>query len=508
MRIDEIKTTLNTLRAITAGSAARVGVEFELVINNQDGEYSLDQEIDLDSDEHVTSIDWESMADDVMNFYRGEYNSEREIKSVLDNAREEFDEFVSAEWDDNVTDYYEDWKEKNYPDDEDVDQNTFRDETYDDWYNEEKLLNKWLQDSERDMMSGWNSLEWPYYSEPEIPVDVDRVARSFRRATGIRASLQGSDNEYKIEPDSSIKPSHSGDAGLEFISPPLSITEMISQLNKVKAWALEGNAYTNKSCGLHINISIPGYNQSDLDYIKLSLFSGDNYILKTFDRIANDYTTPAMDLVKRRLKNGTVNVPMALDMIAVNLLNKASQYIHNGYVNKYTSINPKEDYVEFRAAGGDWLSMDLDKVVETMLRYVVALQIAMDPDAYKKEYAAKLYKVLTPNGDDNAISLFAKWKAGDINAESLKQAWAKSVLFAEPEKEFTPEKERLAANILAKENLWLIRDNLTGNIKRQFRAATKMDAEKTFNNWVEKYGDFTTPYYLQSIADYRRTKIT
>lgn len=506
MKINEVKTTLNTLRALTAGSPARVGIEFELVVNNADGEFSNSPEPDYEEDEYVTSNTWESMCDDIMNFFRGEYNTRSEIQSVLDNAREPFDEWVLQQWLDLVKDEFDDWKKKKYPDDNDVDEDTFYKEEYDDWYDEGKLLKQYLEENSLDMMSGWQSLEWPYYADPEIPVDVEQVATSFRRATGMRASTQGGSGEYKIETDSSIKPTNSDDAGLEFISPPLGINQMIAQLNKVKDWALEGNAYTNKSCGLHINISIPGYNMADLDYIKLALFSGDNYILDTFGRLANDYAAPAIELVKRRASS-RYNIGQALDMIAVNLLKKASQYIISGYVNKYTSINPKEDYVEFRAAGGDWLNMDLDRVVETMLRYVVALQIAMDPNAYKKEYAAKLYKLISPNKPDDAVALFAMWKADNIDTADLKSLWAKKILFADPEQTFTPEKERLAANILAKENIWLIRSGNTGAIQRQLRAATKMDAEKKYKDWVEIYGNPNTPYYLQSIADYRRTKV-
>lgn len=505
MKINEVKTTLNTLRAITAGSSARVGIEFELVINNADGDFSVYPEPDYEEDQYVESSNWESMCDDITNFFQGEYNTRSEIKSVLDNAREPFDKWVLQQWLDLVKDEFDDWKKKHYPDDDDVDEDTFYNEEYDDWYDEGKLLKQYLEENGLDQMSGWQSLEWPYYADPEIPVDVDHVAASFRRATGMRASLQGGLNEYKIESDSSIKPTNSDDAGLEFISPPLSINQMIEQLHKVKAWALEGNAYTNKSCGLHINISVPGYNMTDLDYIKLALFSGDNYILDTFGRTANDYTSPAMELIKRRINNSTANVPLALDMLAVNLLKKASQTIHNGYVNKYTSINPKEDYVEFRAAGGDWLSMDLDKVIETMLRYVVALQIALDPNAYKREYAAKLYKVLSPNKQDDAVALFSMWKADNIDSADLKSQWARKILFADPEKTFSPEKERLAANILAKQNLWLIRDGRTGSIQRQIRAATKADAEKKYQEWLDLFSNPGKPYYLQSIADYRRT---
>jgi hypothetical protein len=67
-------------------------------------------------------------------------------------------------------------------------------------------------------------------------------------------------------------------------------------------------------------------------------------------------------------------------------------------IGKFTSINPKDNRVEFRGPGGDWLGQNFDKIEETLYRTVVALDAATDPEKYRKEYLKKLTDVFAPGG--------------------------------------------------------------------------------------------------------------
>jgi hypothetical protein len=96
--------------------------------------------------------------------------------------------------------------------------------------------------------------------------------------------------KYVVEPDGSLNPNNDDDLGLEFVSPPLPIDEMLSDLEKVKAWAKQRGCYTNSSTGLHINISVPNFDPAKLDYVKLALLLGDKYVLDQFGRSSNTYT--------------------------------------------------------------------------------------------------------------------------------------------------------------------------------------------------------------------------
>jgi hypothetical protein len=125
-----------------------------------------------------------------------------------------------------------------------------------------------------------------------VKPEIEDVAQEFENAIG--RDVRASDNyhsgntlrpsvanqRYIVEPDGSLEPDNPNDRGLEFVSPPLPIDEILSDLNKVKAWAKEYGCYTNDSTGLHINISVPGYSRENLDFVKLALLMGDKYVLR------------------------------------------------------------------------------------------------------------------------------------------------------------------------------------------------------------------------------------
>jgi hypothetical protein len=122
---------------------------------------------------------------------------------------------------------------------------------------------------------------------------------------------------------------------------------------------------------------------------------GDEHVLNEFGRISNTYCTSAMKIVKDRAKQRPEDVEALLNKMKTHLDAAATKSIHSGVTSKYTSINTKDNRVEFRGPGGDWIGdykKDPGKLVNTMLRMVVALDAACDPNKYRKEYQIKLYK--------------------------------------------------------------------------------------------------------------------
>ena len=123
---------------------------------------------------------------------------------------------------------------------------------------------------------------------------IDDVADEFSRMIGkpINASqryhgARREEGHYVVEPDGSLEPDDYDDAGLEFVSPPMPIDEMLSDFNKVVAWAKDKGCYTNDSTGLHINVSVPGFSLDKLDYVKLALFVGDDWVAQQFGRLGS-----------------------------------------------------------------------------------------------------------------------------------------------------------------------------------------------------------------------------
>ena len=292
----------------------------------------------------------------------------------------------------------------------------------------------WLTDiGVEDMMDAERhfGLDWPYMSFSgygQGDRDVDQVADDFTEGTGFRAkgysgyhsgsrSDQQQQGYFIIEPDGSID-ADEGDAGLEFISPAMPLKDGIEMLKKVQAWAKSEGCYTNKSTGLHMNISVPGMSIESLDYVKLALFLGDEYILKQFGRQYNSYCKSAMSKIKDRIR--PEDVPAVLGQVKQNLNSLASKIIHSGITEKYTSINTRGQYVEFRGPGGDYLDRDPLDLVNTALRLAMSLRIATNPEAYKQEYAKKLYKLVEQSPDaDDSVELFSQYAMGQINKSEL-----------------------------------------------------------------------------------------
>ena len=493
MRIDEIKSSPSRMKQMASKLDALVGIEFELIVKDATVDVG-DTEPDYDTDEHVITRNWDSLETDIRNFFVGDYNTRREVDSVLARARRDFDRSVEGEWATQVEEAFEDWRQEQL-DPDSVDKADFRQETFDDWFNrnESSFIEQWADSEDLATMMGWNnsySLEWPNWTEPDSIVNNEAIAQSF--AEYVNMDVEGnttisSAESYGMTEDASINPRDPDtEAGVEFVSPPLSLDEAIEHIKAVKRWAEDGNAYTNRSCGLHINVSLPYFSQAKLDYIKLLLFSADQHVLEQFERTANTYAKSAKDEIKRRVGLPDAKLDTVFDNMRKKLLFDASRLIHNTNTDKYISINIHYNRVEFRSPGGDWLSMDINTVIDTVVRFVVALDIAMDPNKYQEEYAKKFYKLISPNKTDNALAIFALLQARSISTEQFKKFWAQMIA-RDPK---ASNRRHDMANRILKRSYDVV--DSRGNVIRTVYAATKADALVQAKEWARS-ADITDP---------------
>ena len=272
----------------------------------------------------------------------------------------------------------------------------------------------------------WDSIGDSLQDAIDMPVKVSQGYHSATRKEGL----------WIVEPDSSLSPDDREDYGLEIVSPPLPLLDALEKLQEVTDWANnpnDGNAYTNSSTGLHMGVSVP-YKGGDVDYLKLILFLGDEYVLQSFGREANTYTKSAMQKFRENIKAGRADPAGAMALMKSNLIEFAYREIQKGVgEGKYTSAHIQKGYIEFRSAGGDWLaeeSADPQKLSSTMLRYARAMQIAANPAEERQEYAKKLYKLVSPEGDSQ-LALFSQFSAGQIDKEQLKKQWAEKTIGTE-----------------------------------------------------------------------------
>jgi len=424
----EIKMSPSNLSKLAKSINAQAGIEFEMIIpdiTSDDGESEL--EADYDMDERITSID------DVIDFFNdGDYNSSRDIRNLREELNAEFyewlDEQIMDKWNEEGRDYLRDYIHNNDLYDgseEDLElqtetsweeqdsnyesaQEEFR-EAYQDILDDGDWLNSagytYATDIERNF-----DVQWPHYTiGGDAEVDIKSVAEEFEQMIGRpvewSTSYHGAQRKpgaYAVEPDGSLEGDNSGDSGLEFISPPLPLDELLSDMQKIRAWAKQRGAYTNDSTGLHMNISVPNTSTAKLDYIKLALLLGDEHVLKEFGREANTYTGSALKKIRDIIKDDPSKADQVLKQMQGQMAALATKVVHSGETQKFTSINTKGNYVEFRSPGGDYLDANWDKVVPTLLRSVVALDAAMDPQKYREEYQKKLFKLLDGSKEQQA----------------------------------------------------------------------------------------------------------
>jgi len=460
----EINMSPKSLEQLASKISARAGLEFEMIVPNTENSDRDDSEPDYDSDEGVSDID-----DAVRFFHDGDLNDRSVVnhlrRAMQEDYQEWFDEKLSDLWYEDGEEYLREWIKSNVSEDEwndpdiggpelDSDsrldifaadawknQNSYYDDAREEFEQEradDLGQSEWLDDQGLNAMSNISDtyngiISWPHYQNyGNGGRTTSEVADSFDDYLGRGVKVGGyhgvdrNTSAYIVEPDGSLEPDDTDDTGLEFVSPPLSIPEMIEDLKKVAAWAKAEGCYTNDSTGLHMNISVENFDKEDIDYIKLAVLCGDEYVLKEFGRMSNTYAASAIGKVKNLIRDNPdraaevlAKMKSHLEQGADRAVEGTTRNIHPNYTQKYTSINLKDNRIEFRSPGGDWLGeyrRDPGKLVNTMLRFVVALDAAMDPEKYRKEYLTKLYKLLNPKGQRDEygemVEQFAKYVTG------------------------------------------------------------------------------------------------
>jgi hypothetical protein len=446
----ELNMSPTNLQKMVKGIDARAGMEFELIVPGAEGGDDGDMEPDYDQDEMCRSIE-----DAVQFFHDGDYNGRRDVERLRERMQNDFYEWLNdkvyQDWQHNGEEYLEEWIPNNVDESEwnpeglegDERQEALEEfianmhsdpgdgDAFDEFREEIQGSydeSDWLDDEDLDRMSRIEDaydISWPYWSSTGGETSIDDIADDFSRAIGrpvnAASNYHGARREaghYVVEPDGSLS-GEAGETGLEFVSPVLTVPEMLEDIDKVTDWANRVGAYTNNTTGLHMNVSVP--DQKNLDYVKLAMFLGDNYILEQFGREGNSYCKSALNKIKQQAKSNPDRVEEMMRQFQSGLNQLASKMIHTGSTEKFTSINNRGDWIEFRSPGGNWLDgpADIKRVKDTLLRTVVALDVATKPDQFKQEYYKKLYKTLTPKGDDNSIQYFAKYAAGELPKSAM-----------------------------------------------------------------------------------------
>jgi len=195
---------------------------------------------------------------------------------------------------------------------------------------------------------------------------------------------------WYIEPDGSLDDPPGG-TSMEVVSPPLPAAQAIPILRAFIARARELGLETNDSTGLHINVSIP----DNLDILKLLVFSGDEYVLRQFQREDSDYAESVM----RELESFS-RMPASrqrkTDQRLIKYLEQTARQVTDSHT---ASISRNNKYISFRHAGDDYLN-NLQSTVDVVGRFVRAMVIAATPGAYREEYLKRLAALIQPGREE------------------------------------------------------------------------------------------------------------
>jgi hypothetical protein len=275
---------------------------------------------------------------------------------------------------------------------------------------------------------------WHTPEHAESAATLQKVADQITQHVGVPVTVSTTyhgaprtPDTWVLEPDSSIQvPDRHTHAGLELItpSPPPSLPETVRVMHDVFSWAIRAGCETNASTGFHMSMSLPDQSHAQIDPVKLILQLGDVQILTQFHRQSNSYAKSAFEALKQHTQDTKFPVHKALDALRQGMFKIARSHMGMPVMNKYFSVHIRPTYVEFRHVGGDYLH-DVDQIVQIMIRMAQALVQSADPQAAKKPYARKLYKLLTAGGQpdphDQMIRLFSLYSAGVIDVMQLKQ---------------------------------------------------------------------------------------
>jgi hypothetical protein len=384
------------------GSAARVGFEFEFEAHIDKD--SLEQEtlkkvstVNIGTFESIEDIrEYIYLSRNERNSFDNKYND-----WVLDKAREEYAHRDDLDEDEKLELYVE----KVNP--------TFGDyarDEYGDMYaflDHHNLLHNTKYGVAYDTRNDRTELfaeevENEDFEEAALRALLADIKKALRLNVKFGTSVDGA---WGLTTDGSITPSApAGYVGLgaELISPPLKLEDAISEMEDVFEYFRRRDFQTTEQTGFHINVSLP--NMENLDKLKLVLFTGDQYVLKKFQRETNQYTESQVKQVLDSLQKLEASPTAEIGGGLQHLQKTATELLSSG---KYSSVNFRhlvDGYIEFRMAGGKNYHRRLEDIKQTILRYVSALEIACDPTLERKEYIKKIANLFNKAQGTDTIS--------------------------------------------------------------------------------------------------------
>lgn len=178
-------------------------------------------------------------------------------------------------------------------------------------------------------------------------------------------------NKFRFEPDFSID---GKGTPVEIITPPLPYNEQMKCLSEVFEFMENNDIIVNDSCGFHVNISVDGFRQTNVDYnILFYLYKDENFRLKFRgnpnetgykNSIFNQAPLYSKEMIKniwkrsRKIPKNNKQMMQQINKfyegISDNLYDKSSY-------TKYYCVHNHKEYLEFRTIGNKYMDLKVLK---------------------------------------------------------------------------------------------------------------------------------------------------
>jgi hypothetical protein len=176
----------------------------------------------------------------------------------------------------------------------------------------------------------------------------------------------------------------------EITTPAFPIDKGIAVMRKMLN-IIDDSSYmrTSSATGLHVNIGTFTEEEADrIDWLKFLMIMNAERVLQRFDRVHNTYAPDKLPSIINNLQNNDIRNYMN-DVQSINSIVRSLS-------EKYSAVNlsklRKFGIIELRAPGNKNYETQVSYLEETIRRIVRALELASDPNKYKKEYLSMLYK--------------------------------------------------------------------------------------------------------------------
>ncbi len=196
---------------------------------------------------------------------------------------------------------------------------------------------------------------------------------------------------FTLKPDASLR---SNQGGVEIIlSKPLPYAEAFEIYEKLTGLLRDNDFTVDTSTGMHMSFSVKGLNNLDeVNWLKVMILSGTDYIQKSFNRLNNIYVANL---------NKTLNTMLSADFSPNSAEFNKLEYsiMKNTQVEKYVNLSLRDfqshrGRIEYRVPGGED-TLNYEKVKQSVDRVLVAVYYGMkqNKNLYYKEYLKKLYNI-------------------------------------------------------------------------------------------------------------------